>query len=406
MYIGFTPNESVDWGLMVVLYTFLSALSQGGITVALLSFVFGRKALEPLAGFSLLSAFGLLVVSPLLLLLHLGKPLRSYLIFVLPNLHSPLALFSFSFLLHVLLLAVILWLLARKDAGNLIPGSGLGAVLWRPFRILVPRERTPEAARFEDRALKVVLVADFCVALVFHGYVGYLFGSFSWHPWWSSLLMPFLFVISSETAGLALVALLFLLATRSRSLEGVSEVSRVLGRSILLALLLETGLETARLHLLFMGADAQVQGVSALLTGPLFVPYIFVQVLPGLLALVVLIPISLGSGPGRSRPRWLLFLASLSVILHVFAMRWNVVIGGQLVSRNLAGIRSYVHSWTGNEGLILSFLMLLLPMGFAAILFKMFAPWSPRRVLMEIPAVSGNSPPRGEILNKQKGGDR
>ncbi|MHC4597440.1 MAG: NrfD/PsrC family molybdoenzyme membrane anchor subunit [Planctomycetota bacterium] len=402
----FLPNESVDWGLMVVLYTFFSALSQGGITIALFSFVFGKKELEPLARFSLLTTFGLLVVSPLPLLLHLGKPLRSYLIFIVPNFSSPLALFSLSFLLHVLLLGAILWLLARRDAERLVPSRGLRAFLWRPFRALLPLKVSPEAVRFGERSLRVLLVADFCIALVFHGYVGYLFGSFSWHPWWSSSLMPLLFVVSSETGGLALVALAAVLAFRFRQPSQTDLMITTLGRSIAFALLVETGLEAARLLILVAGSGATWQAVSGLLTGPLFATYIVVQVLLGLLALAALIPVSLGKLPGRLKPRTLLILGSLLVVVHVFAMRWNVVIGGQLVPRSLEGLRSFVPSWTGQEGLLLSVAMLFLPVVAVCILMKVFVPWAPGNAQKEMTLVGNSNPIPGRGVQNPEGGDR
>ena len=61
--------------------------------------------------------------------------------------------------------------------------------------------------------------------------------------------------------------------------------------------------------------------------------------------------------------------------LGVLAMRWNVVIGGQLVSKSLRGFTSYVPPLTGEAGILMAGVILLLPLVFFLILSYLLPPW-------------------------------
>jgi hypothetical protein len=68
--------------------------------------------------------------------------------------------------------------------------------------------------------------------------------------------------------------------------------------------------------------------------------------------------------PGIS-PRWISRLSGLAAILvlvQVFAMRWNVVVGGQLFSKSFRGFVDFTVPWGGREGLLAAAIVLLLPL--------------------------------------------
>ena len=48
----------------------------------------------------------------------------------------------------------------------------------------------------------------------------------------------------------------------------------------------------------------------------------------------------------------------------VFAMRWNVVIGGQLFSKSFLGYTTYKMSLVTKEGLLMAILLTILPLAF------------------------------------------
>ena len=64
------------------------------------------------------------------------------------------------------------------------------------------------------------------------------------------------------------------------------------------------------------------------------------------------------------------------VLVGIFAMRWNVVIGGQLFSKSLRGFTTYKLELVGQEGLLTSIILLLLPFAIVSVLIHLFLPRS------------------------------
>jgi len=77
----------------------------------------------------------------------------------------------------------------------------------------------------------------------------------------------------------------------------------------------------------------------------------------------------------RTRVRFYVTAAVLTLI-GIFAMRWNVVIGGQLFSKSFLGYTTYKVGFATREGLLPALLVLLLPLGILAVLVKLLPPWT------------------------------
>lgn len=56
-------------------------------------------------------------------------------------------------------------------------------------------------------------------------------------------------------------------------------------------------------------------------------------------------------------------------------MRWNVVIGGQEISKTGSGLLSYQMQFFGKEGLLVAILLLLAPLATLFGLIRFFPPW-------------------------------
>jgi len=104
------PNEyELHWGLLIVLYPYLTGLVAGAFILASLERVFNVKALMPVYRLSLLTALSFLIVAPLPLLAHLGHPERAFEMFLTPHTQSAMAMFGFVYawyLMVVLLLEI------------------------------------------------------------------------------------------------------------------------------------------------------------------------------------------------------------------------------------------------------------------------------------------------------------
>jgi predicted membrane protein len=77
--------------------------------------------------------------------------------------------------------------------------------------------------------------------------------------------------------------------------------------------------------------------------------------------------------PARARTR-LYFISAALILIGVLAMRWNVVIGGQLFSKSLRGFTSYKMELAGQEGWVMGLALILLPFLILGVLLKYFLP--------------------------------
>ena len=62
-------------------------------------------------------------------------------------------------------------------------------------------------------------------------------------------------------------------------------------------------------------------------------------------------------------------------MIGIFAMRWNVVIGGQLFSKSFLGYTTYKMELVTREGLLPAIGLMLLPFAIFFVLVKLLPPW-------------------------------
>ena len=68
-------------------------------------------------------------------------------------------------------------------------------------------------------------------------------------------------------------------------------------------------------------------------------------------------------------------MAGVLTLIGIFAMRWNVVIGGQLFSKSFLGYTTYKMGFATREGLLPAILIMVLPFVILAVLLRMLPPW-------------------------------
>ena len=66
-------------------------------------------------------------------------------------------------------------------------------------------------------------------------------------------------------------------------------------------------------------------------------------------------------------------------LIGIFAMRWNVVIGGQLFSKSFLGYTTYKMDLVTREGLLPAIVLMLLPFVIFLVLVKLLPPWQERK---------------------------
>ncbi len=368
------PNEvEIHWSILVVVYPYVTGLVAGAFILASLVQVFNVKEVQPTYRLALLTALAFLIIAPLPLLLHLGHPFRSYEIFLTPQLKSAMAMFGFVYLWYLMAVLLLeLWFEYRKD---LVVWSREAAfpLNWL-YRVLsfFSTDLSERAVAFDHKAIKIITLIGIPSAFLLHGYVGFIFGSVKANPWWSSVLMPLVFLMSAIVSGIALVVFLYMVITPLRG-EGVDmrcldRITSFLFYAVIVDFTLE-GLDF--IHRLYQSEES-IKILSRLVTDKLFISLWVIQIFLGML-LPLGIMIAVKSLKFNAELRRLFYFASVILIqLGIFATRWNVVIGGQLFSKSFRGLTTYKMEVVGIEGLIAALCLLIAPFIILAVFLKIF----------------------------------
>ena len=371
------PNETViPWSVLIVVYPYLTGLVAGAFVVSSLYHVFGMRQFEVVSKFSLLMALCLMVCVPLPLLLHLGHPERAFNAMITPHLTSAFAIFGYAAAFYVTLLMLENWFVFRPQFVH------LGQNGWKParwlFRLVAlgSDDLSEPAMRYDHKWIHALAIIGIPAAVGLHGYVGFVFGSLKSREWWSSDLMPVIFLFSAIISGTALVIVAYVSSCKLRKvsidLACIKGLAYTLWGFLIVALLLE-GVEFA--SLLYRSREG-IEMIMQYVRGPLVVPFFVLQV--GLGSFVPLLTLTYLVWRGAN-DRALVVAVTTSAVLVLFAvllMRYNVVIGGQEISKTGAGLVTYRPAVFGREGLLAAGFVLAAPFALLLISLRVVSPWS------------------------------
>ncbi len=212
------PNEmELQWSILIVLYPFITGLVAGAFILASLERVFNVQAVKPTYRLALLTALAFLLVAPLPLQLHLGHPERSLEMYLTPHTVSAMAMFGFVYLWYLMVVLVLeIWLDYRRDIVTMWREShGLWRLVYGAMALWSDNV-SPRSLAIDDRLGKAITIIGIPSAFLLHGYVGFIFGSVKANPWWSTPLMPVVFIFSAMVSGIATVMLIYIATTKFR----------------------------------------------------------------------------------------------------------------------------------------------------------------------------------------------
>jgi Ni/Fe-hydrogenase subunit HybB-like protein len=388
------PNEvELQWSVLIVLYPFITGLVAGAFILASLERVFMVQAVKPTYRLALLTALAFLLVAPLPLQMHLGHPERSFEMLFTPHTSSAMAMFGFVYLWYLMVVLVVeIWLDYRKDLVLTWRSStGLKRLLYGVLTL--GSDNISEAAlRIDDKVGRVVTIIGIPSAFMLHGYVGFIFGSIKANPWWSSPMMPIVFLFSAIVSGIAMVLLLYVLTSKLRGVAVDIGCVDTVARYLFYAFIVDFSLEMIDLIHRIYEADESFRALDFMVKTRLFTSQIVLQIVLGtLVPLTLLAATQLMRMAARVRVQMYVTAVVLTLI-GIFAMRWNVVIGGQLFSKSFLGYTTYKMEFATREGLLPAILLMLLPFGILAVLLKLLPPWEPApRSATVVPAGADHS---------------
>ncbi len=359
------PNDvHISWSLMIVMYPYITGLVAGAFIVSSLYHVFDRNELKPVGRLALATSLCFLPAAMLPLLNHLGHPERALNIIVTPNFTSAMAGFGFLFAAYFIVVVLEVWFVFRADIVKLAVESRGMKRRFYGFLALGVYDVSDKALAIDRRLIKVLAALGIPMACLLHGYVGFLFGAVKANPWWSTPLMPVIFLFSAVVSGVAMLIVLYQVGCRLKGIEIDREAIASMSRWLWLFMIMSLTLEILEIMTLSYERAEEWEVIGYLLTHQLSISFISVQmVIGGLIPFILLmLVVTMGSHMHDKIRNTLSMSASLLLLLQVLSMRWNVVIGGQMFSKSMRGFRdTYVPGLFEKEGVLAAVAIFVIP---------------------------------------------
>jgi len=370
-------NEvELQWSILIVLYPYITGLVAGAFILASLERVFKVEAVKPTYRLALLTALAFLLVAPLPLQLHLGHPERSFEMYLTPHKSSAMAMFGFVYLWYLMVVLLMeIWLDYRKD----IVAGAESATGWKKwiYKLLTlgSRNVSPAALRVDDKVGYFITLIGIPSAFLLHGYVGFIFGSIKANPWWSSPLMPVVFIFSAMVSGIAAVLLLYMLTSKLRKVRIDMRCVDTIGRYLLYTFIIDFSLEMLDLIHRIYEADESLKALDFMVHTKLYFSQVILQIGLGTLVPIALLGLTQIAKLSDGVRKVIYAVCGSLTMVSIFAMRWNIVIGGQLFSKSFLGYTTYKMGFATREGLLPAVALVVLPLIILYVLVKLLPPW-------------------------------
>lgn len=359
------PNDiHVWWSLMIVMYPYLTGFVAGAFIVTSLYHLFGRQEFKPIARLAMATSLAFLAVAALPLEMHLGHPFRGPLVMVTPHFTSAMAGFGILYGGYLVVLLLEVWFVWRQEIIARARRSRGFARGFYKLLALYTYDASPEAVEIDHKAITLLAGIGLPMACMLHGYVGFIFGAIKANPWWSTPLMPVIFLMSAAVSGIALLIVIYQVVSKLNRREADQPCVSALARWLWFFLIITVTLELLEIVVMAYERSEPWIIISELISTRLQFSYVTMQlIVGGLIPLILLGVVVLMNRYLHQRVRNALSTtAAVLCLIQVFSMRWNIVIGGQLMSKSLRGLRSpYEPELFGLEGVLAAIGLVIIP---------------------------------------------
>ena len=289
--IIYNVEHEMPLGIPIATYFYLTGLSAGSFIISTMAYGFGMVRFKPVGKIGVVMATLLLLVAPIILLIDLEQPLRFWHLIFYLRITSPITWGTFLLSLYPLNCMVYGYFMFKGDL-----------------------KRT-----------KIFGLIGIPLALMVHGYTGFILALGKARVLWNTAIMPPIFLVSAMVSGLALMILVVVVKdfVLQRKKEPDRPLIYALGKFMVASILLDLILIGIDLTVLLTSTTEAYMAAHMLLAGEFSFLFLGVEiVLGGVLPLILLLfPFT---------RRWIpaYVLASVLVMVGIFAMRCIMVIGG------------------------------------------------------------------------------
>ena len=369
------PNElHIVWTVMIVLYPYITGMVAGAFIVSSFYHVFGMEKLKPIAKFALVSSLSFLLFATVPLLNHLGRPDRAFYIMLTPSFTSAMSGFGFVYNFYLLIVILEVWLSYRSDL--IIKHNNSKGIAKLVYKIVLfgNTQDSEDIQHINEKFVKFLAGFGIPVACILHGYVGFLFGSIKANLWWSTPLMFIIFIFSAIVSGLSVLIFLYQLIHFKRKIKINQETLDLMAKWLWGFMIIAVILELMEVLSIAYERTERWAILQQLISGKLFISYVVLQI--GVFSIVPFIFLSITSLFKKINLRLknvLIWISSIMLLIQVLLMRWNVVIGGQLVSKSMRGFTEYFPGLWDKEGIIAALVIVILPFALLKLFDKVFS---------------------------------
>jgi Ni/Fe-hydrogenase subunit HybB-like protein len=176
-------------------------------------------------------------------------------------------------------------------------------------------------------------------------------------------------------SGVAAVMLLYMATTKLRKLAIDMHCVDTIAMYLFYIFIIDFSLEMLDLIHRIYEADESFRSLDFMVHTRLYIPHIVIQICIGTLTPLVLLFLTQVIHLREAVRKRLYVASGCLALIGIFAMRWNVVIGGQLFSKSFLGYTTYKMDLVTREGLLVAIGLTVLPLLILWVLVKLLPPW-------------------------------
>jgi Ni/Fe-hydrogenase subunit HybB-like protein len=162
--------------------------------------------------------------------------------------------------------------------------------------------------------------------------------------------MPVVFIFSAMVSGIAAVMLLYMLLTWLRKETIDMRCVDTVASYLFYIFIIDFSLEMLDLIHRIYESDESFRSLDFMVHTKLYMSHIVVQILLGTVTPILLLALTQVLRLSEMARKRIYAVAGCLTMVGIFAMRWNVVIGGQLFSKSFLGYTTYKMGLVTREG--------------------------------------------------------
>lgn len=361
------PNETVHWGPIVWAYLYLAGVGSGALIVSILPrlpWAMDNDALARLRRIAVITALACFLAIPVAVLASLHQPLRMWRVILAPHAPSPMPYGSWALVILIGLTAFHLWHMHRPEFAY--AAERRSDLLGRLYRLAAAGyDPDVPAARMSERWLRIVHYGRIAAEVAFVAYTAFLLSTMVSHPIWATPTLGPLFLVLAMASGYGWLVMIGwlsgFLTNEPRMLRLLAGSGAAFMASVLLVRVWEMGWAG------YLG-ERDWSMFAQLQFGTFAWSFFGIEALGGLIAIGLL-----AYAAARTDGRLAAIGGGLSLIV-LAAVRWHVVVGGQMLSRTREGLVPFEVEFLGAEGLVATAALFVLT-GTVIVALLWFLPW-------------------------------